>query len=142
MFAAVFVTPSMTTDGIPTPTGTVTPALFDPPRPASSAVRRTVRMMAGTTAAGADGWGVAIRSRVLASVPVATSTAATLIPLPPTSTPIARPDRSASVIDRSSEVVDRDPAVDHEVRAVRPAALVRREVHGDVDDLLGLAEPT
>src|SRR5207244_856175 len=63
-------------------------------------------------------------------------TAPTLMPLPPTSTPTA----TCVIIGLASEVVDGDAAVDHEVGPVGPAALVRREVDGDVDDLLGLAE--
>src|SRR5262245_62330002 len=41
-----------------------------------------------------------------------------------------------------SEVVDGDAAVDDEIRTVRPARFVGREVDGDVDDLLWLAEAT
>src|SRR5690348_13170219 len=129
MFAAVFVIPSITTLGIVTPTARPLPST-----PASFSERFTIRAIAGTTASGADGWGVATRSRVETSVPCSTSTTAALIPLPPTSTPTARPCLVASTMT-DSEVVDGDPAVDHEVRPVRPAALVRREVDRDVDDL-------
>src|SRR6476469_977723 len=110
----------------------------------------TVRMMIGTTTSGVDGCGVATRRRGPARTPRVTSTTATLIPLPPTSTPTAS-DRvsgavgsgevgSAGCSTIASEVVDRDAAVDDEVRPVRPAALVGSEVDGHVDDLLGLAE--
>src|ERR1700675_2295692 len=134
MFAAVFVTPSSTTDGIPMPIGsraaTVAPSV-------SMTARLIVRMIAGTTTSGVDGWGVATRSRGPASVPRSTSTTAALIPLPPTSTPTASRLAFGSVIVRSrSEVVDGDPTVDDEVRAVGPAALIGCEVDGDVDDLL------
>src|ERR1700741_1262813 len=121
MFAAVFVTPSMTTLGIVTPIGT--PRGSTPP---SFSARFTIRTMAGTTASGTDGWGVGTRRRGAASVPAVTSTTAALIPLPPTSPPTASRWLGPSVIARS-EVVDGDPTVDDEVRAIRPAALVRRE---------------
>src|SRR5882762_10225333 len=72
--------------------------------------------------------------------PVSTSTTDALIPLPPTSTPIATRPGARSCIGPASEVVDGDPTVDHEVGPVRPAALVGGEVDRDVNDLLGLAE--
>src|SRR5882672_6596128 len=116
MFAALFVTPSITTAGIPTPIGiwvSVTPT------PASLTARRTVRTIAGTTTSGADGWGVATRRRGPTSVPLSTSTTATLIPLPPTSTPTARRSAAVALMRRPrSEVVDGDATVDHEVRPV------------------------
>src|SRR5262245_52476844 len=83
------------------------------------------------------------------------STTAVLMPLPPTSTPIAsRPmacgtasaDASVSIVAMSSvmqpasEVVHRDAAITDERGAVRPARLVRGEIDRHVDDLLGLAE--
>mgnify|MGYP003694494369 CR=1 FL=1 len=88
MFAAVFVTPSMTTHGTPTPTG-ASAGISTDAAAAPRIARRTVRTIAGTTSAGVDGTGVATRSRGASSSPRATSTTPTLIPLPPTSTPIA-----------------------------------------------------
>ena len=85
MLAAVFVTPSMTTHGTPTPTGTL-----DGTPPAALAARVTVRAIAVTIRGGVDGTGVTTRRRGATSSPRATSTTPTLIPLPPTSTPIAR----------------------------------------------------
>ena len=54
MFAAVIVTPSMTTDGMPTPTGSVLCGRDRPSRERAG----TVRMMIGTTTSGVDGCGV------------------------------------------------------------------------------------
>src|ERR1700704_2028387 len=84
MFAADLVTPAMTTDGTPTPTGV--PA-GTPPAPLIARV--TVRAIARTTSDGVDGLGVRTRRRGATSTPFSTSTTPTLIPLPPTSTPIA-----------------------------------------------------
>ena len=113
--------------------------------------RLTSRAIEAMTASGVDGTGVGTRSRSEIRRPVSTSTTAALIPLPPTSMPMASrpgrrpsrtPRRSSMVLPiRRSEVVDGDPAVDDERRAVRPARLVRGEIDGHVDDLLGLAEP-
>ena len=84
MFAADLVTPLITTDGTPTPTGTLGRQAA-----AAFAARDTVRAIDVTILAGVDGVGVATRSRGEISSPFATSTTPTLIPLPPTSTPIA-----------------------------------------------------
>ena len=57
MFAAVIVTPSRITDGMPDadrePDGLLRPLI----RPVSRRARRTVRMMIGTTTSGVDGCG-------------------------------------------------------------------------------------
>ena len=58
MFAAERVVPSITTDGIPTPTGTS--ARFAASGTAR-AIRPTSRDVAATTASGVDGLGVATR---------------------------------------------------------------------------------
>ena len=70
---------------------------------------------------GVEGFGVTTRSRSERNRPASTSTTAALIPLPPTSTPMAirllAMSDASSVIDISrprSEVVDADAAVDDE----------------------------
>src|SRR5258705_10348923 len=85
MLAAVLVTASITTQGTPPPTGMV-----DGTPPAALTARVTVRAIAVTIRAGVDGTGVTTLRRGATSSPSATSTTPTLIPLPPTSTPIAR----------------------------------------------------
>ena len=82
-FAALLVMPSMTTAGKPTPTGTRSSSST------SAVIFLTIRAIDAMTAAGADGCGVGTRWRSPSSSPVSRFTAAALIPLPPTSTPIA-----------------------------------------------------
>src|SRR6476660_488358 len=114
MFAAVFVTPSMTTDGIPTPIENGIAGERPLIRPPSRRARRTVRMIVGTTTSGDDGCGVATRRRGPARSPVAHFHAATLIPLAPNSPPAA----NCAAIRPASEGIDGDPAVDHQVGSV------------------------
>src|SRR6188508_1080236 len=129
--------PSMVTPGRPTPTGIESSRLPD------LTSRFTRREIEATIASGVEGTGVGTRSRSDVSRPVATSTTAALIPLPPTSIPMAYVPSTfadtSSVIDglpiRRSEVVDGDATVDHERRAVGPARLIRREIDRHVDDL-------
>src|SRR6188508_2027439 len=128
--------PSMVTPGRPTPTGIESSRLPD------LTSRFTRREIEATIASGVEGTGVGTRSRSDVSRPVATSTTAALIPLPPTSIPMAYvPSTFDGLPIRRSEVVDGDATVDHERRAVGPARLIRREIDRHVDDLLGLAEP-
>src|SRR4051794_31777699 len=141
MFAAVNRIPSMATPGRPTPTGTSASRL------ASLTRRFTSRPIDAMILSGVDGSGVGTRSLVEVSVPSSRSTIAALIPLPPTSTPMATrlvgpgsAGFSSSVILVASEVVHGDAAVDDEMGAVRPARLVGGQVDGHVDDLLRLAE--
>ena len=83
MLAAVLRTPSMATPGRPIPTGVASPSPLD------FASRRTSRAIEESTASGVAGIGVATRSRSERRRPASTSTTAALIPLPPTSMPMA-----------------------------------------------------
>ena len=90
--AAVLVTPLITGAGKPTPiawiTGTGCPAAAA--AEFAARIRRpTTRPAEATTTPGLDGIGVRTRIRSPTSSPVLTSTTAALIPVPPTSTPIA-----------------------------------------------------
>src|SRR6478735_10588071 len=144
MLPANLSVPSIVTPGRPTPTG------IESSRPPALTSRLTRRDIEAMIASGVEGIGVGTRRRSDVSRPVSTSTTAALIPLPPTSMPMAsRPGPPAfsdasSVIDalpiRCSEVVDGDAAVHDERRPVGPARLVRREIDRHMDDLLGLAE--
>ncbi len=75
MFAAVSTMPLRTTDGSVSPTGPLTSK-----RPTSSTTVAAI-------AVGVGGVGVSTRTLVAASSPAARSTGATLMPVPPTSTP-------------------------------------------------------
>ena len=66
MFAAVFVTPSMTTHGIADPDRRVASRRC----PAPCSARWTIRTIAGTTASGVDGWGVATAAAAPTRLPV------------------------------------------------------------------------
>src|SRR5574338_168233 len=134
MFAAVTSRPSMATPGRPMPTGAVSEM------PDAFTSRRTSRAIDALTRSGVDGCGVRTRSRSERKRPDSTSTTAALIPLPPTSTPMAILEPTVPRI--LSEVVDGDAAVDDERGAIRPARLIGREVDGHVDDLLRLPEAT
>ena len=73
----------MATPGRPIPTGVAGP------RPLDLARRRTRRAIEAMIASGVAGIGVATRSRSERRRPDSTSTTAALIPLPPTSMPMA-----------------------------------------------------
>ena len=100
MLAADLSVPSMVTPGRPIPTG------VDVPRPLDFASRLTTRTIEAMTASGVDGVGVGdAESAPTGAGRLSTSTTAALIPLPPTSTPMAiRPlaiSDVSSVIDAS-----------------------------------------
>ena len=99
MLPANLSTPPMVTPGRPIPTGVVSAS------PPDLASRRTSRAIDAMTASGVDGTGVATRSRSERRRPASMSTTAALIPLPPTSTPMATRPPAASegscVIDAS-----------------------------------------
>ena len=77
MFAAVWTTPSRTTDGSVRP---IVPG-------ASSFV--TISFTTAATASGVAGCGVGMRMRSAVKAPAARSTGAPLMPVPPMSTPMA-----------------------------------------------------
>ena len=81
--------PALTTDGNPTPPGI--PAVSMPV--ASSC--RTTSAATSMTASGVAGCGVGMRIRSVTSCPLARSTTAALMPVPPMSMPRARPVRRA-----------------------------------------------
>ena len=83
MLAAVTSRPCIATPGRPTPTGA------DSEMPDDLASRRTSRAIDALTLSGVDGCGVRTRSRSERNRPVSVSTTAALMPLPPTSTPMA-----------------------------------------------------
>ena len=87
----------MATPGRPMPTGVPSPSPLD------LTSRRTSRVIEAITASGVDGFGVGTRRRSERSRPASTSTTAALIPLPPTSMPIAIRPLATSVV---SSVID------------------------------------
>ena len=83
MLPANLSVPSTVTPGSPTPTGVSAPS------PLALASRFESLPIAAMTASGVDGFGVATRKRSERKRPASTSTTAALMPLPPTSTPMA-----------------------------------------------------
>src|SRR5271166_4853613 len=86
MWDAVSTTLPRTTAGMARPTGPATP------------IRRSTWPTTSAIACGVAGDGVGNRTRSMASSPVAMSTGATLIPVPPISTPTTRPDAGVALI--------------------------------------------
>ena len=98
--------PSIVTPGSPTPTGIVSS------RPSDLTSRRTSRAIEAMIASGVDGTGVGTLSRSEVRRPVSTSTTAALIPLPPTSMPMASRPGLPAFSDASSVIDDPpDPIV-------------------------------
>src|SRR5690625_4085840 len=111
-------TPSWTTAGKVTPTGT--------PRPISKDSTKAVTVSA--TASGVEGWGVGIRRRSADSAPVLRSTGAPLMPLPPISTPKAFLIMTVLVL--VSRVAGRPAGRRGQCAKDRPSGPARPDPHG------------